>query len=74
VCAVLIESGYLASPHAHPTAPHAAQGAHACREYFCIACLLKHAFRRRGFGLSPVCPHCAQQFDEDALHLAEVVT
>ncbi len=50
--------------------PHVKAHAHCdttCNHYVCLTCLLRAAFRQRGFEQTPQCPFCRGEFDEDEL-------
>jgi hypothetical protein len=53
---------YLVNPHAGVQ-----DAAHHCPHFVCLTCLLRAAFRQRGFGQTPSCPFCRGGFDEDQL-------
>ena len=58
---------YLVGPHLRAQEDATLSSALDCDHLVCLNCLLKHAFRRRGFALAPQCPFCNVAFDEDEL-------
>lgn len=38
-----------------------------CRHFACMSCILRSAFRSRGFGQQPTCIFCRAEYDEDTL-------
>lgn len=58
---------YLVGPHLRVQDDASLNAVPGCNHFVCLNCLLKHAFRRRGFGHAPQCPFCNVAFDEDDL-------
>jgi hypothetical protein len=57
---------YLSNAHLRETS----NGLHFetnCQHFACMSCILKSAFRNRGFGQKPSCMFCRTEYDEDDL-------
>lgn len=57
---------YLSNVHLRETS-EGLQFETNCRHFACMSCILKSAFRNRGFHLQPTCMFCRGEYDEDNL-------